>query len=75
MDVLSPGQRPLREELHACDSGLQPCHSRLPIPETVLDWLNDNPDSLLLAEVQIDRWLQNALSEDGFGYLLHGHLP
>ena len=53
----------------------QGSHGRLPIPETVVDGLNDNPDSLLLAEVQIDRRLQNALSEDGFGYLRHGHLP
>jgi hypothetical protein len=51
MEVLSRGQWPLREELHAGDPSLQSRHGRVPVPETVLDRFNDNADSLLLAEV------------------------
>ena len=51
LEVLSPGQWPVREELHARDPGLQACYRRVTVPESVFHRLNDNTHSLLVAEV------------------------
>src|SRR5215471_5228804 len=59
MQLSSRGQRPVRGELHAGDAGLQLGQRIGTLGPLFVDWLDDNPDALILAEIEIARWLEN----------------
>lgn len=53
MQLLSLGQRPLREELHACDAGPQADKRRLPVVGHLVDGLDNQADALPFAQAEV----------------------
>jgi len=72
MQLISGGEVPVREELHAVDSGFQSGDGSGAIIGAVLDRFHDDPDALLLAKLEIPRGLEDTVRIDGFGGLGHG---
>jgi hypothetical protein len=71
MQLSSRGQPPVRGELHAGNAGPQPGERSGTLRSLVIDGLNDNPDALVLAEIEIRRRLEDATRKDGFGESRH----
>ena len=53
MQLLTEGQRPLREELHLRDSGLESGERRSAVHGLVVDRFDDQTHALILAEAKI----------------------
>lgn len=49
VQLLSRGQSTLREELHACDAGPQPREGRFAVSGHLVDGVDDESDTLLIA--------------------------
>src|SRR3989442_12270562 len=75
MQLLSLGQRPLREELDACDASPQSGERGFAVLGHLVDGLDDQADPLLLAQAQVAIGLQDAPAVDRFGVLSHGRGP
>jgi len=56
MQLISRGEAPVREELHAIDSGFQSGDGCGAVIGAVLDRFHDDPDALLLAQIEIPPW-------------------
>ena len=53
MQLLSRRQRPVREELHACDASLESREGSFSVFSHFIDGLDDQPDALSLAETEL----------------------
>src|SRR3989338_9107965 len=60
MQLLSRGQRSLREELHAFDAGPEPGECGVAVFGHLVDGLDDQADPLLLVQAQLTRRLEHA---------------
>jgi hypothetical protein len=64
---------PVQEELHAGYPGLQPGERSGTLGSLFVERLDDNPDALVLAEIEIARGLEGSVRIDGLGESRHGN--
>jgi hypothetical protein len=72
MQLLSLGQGPFREQLHAFDAGSQARQRSLAVLGDPVDSLDDQADPLPLAQAEVAVGLQDAVAEDRFDVLGRG---
>ena len=71
MQFLSAGKRPLREKKHARDPRPQPSEGSLAIACGFVDSLHGQAHALLVLEVQVACWLEDAVGVNSLDLLGH----